>query len=224
MLANLQFTPLLAADFDTIGGVITFVVVVIGWIVRLVATNNQARPPAGNRPRPPARPRDERLQQEINVFIEEVGQQKRGAAGARPGNAAATRSHQSKKGTAANAPAAKQQRRKRPGQDVATRQAPVTESLGTGVKKHLTQYMTDKVSQEVQKRMAPRVDQEVAADLGTTATFSPETRAAQAPPAPAASRASRFAELLRSPAGVQQAIVLNLILSPPVSRSHTPRR
>ncbi|MGE5191654.1 MAG: hypothetical protein ACM3U2_04075, partial [Deltaproteobacteria bacterium] len=120
---------------------------------------------------------------------------------------------------AAPPPVKKPARRPRPGEEIATRHAPMTETLGTSVKQHLSQHMTDRVSQEAQQRLAPRVGEKVAEDLGT-----PVTTGAGRPAAPPASRAERFAELLRSPSGVQQAVVMNLILSPPVSRTQSSRR
>jgi len=84
--------------------------------------------------------------------------------------------------------------------------------------------MTERVSQEVQQRLAPRVEEKVAEDLGTPVTTG-AARAAPAPgPAVSALRPERFAELLRNRSGVQQAIVMNLILSPPVYRTRASRR
>ncbi len=97
--------------------------------------------------------------------------------------------------------------------------------LGTGVKQSLSQHMTDRVAQEVQQRLAPRVDEKVAADLGPTMTSGASMRAPPLPPAVSATlRADRFAEMLRNPANVRQAIVLNLILSQPPGRARVPRR
>jgi hypothetical protein len=68
------------------------------------------------------------------------------------------------------------------------------------------------------------VEEKVAEDLGTPVTTG-AARPAPAPQgAPPAPRAERFADLLRNRSGVQQAVVMNLILSPPVSRTRSSRR
>src|SRR5262249_32694153 len=108
-------------------------------------------------------------------------------------------------------------RRPRPGDEIATRHAPVSESLGAGVKQHLSQQMTERVAQEAQQRLQSRVEQKVEQDLGPAAKPA-------ATPAPPADRSARFASLLRNPASLQQAIVVNLILSPPASMRRLPRR
>ncbi len=218
--------PILA-DAEGIGAAIVILITIIGWIANLVSNKNQKGPPVANRPRPPARPRDDRLQQEINVFIEDVGGQRLRQTATRPAVPASRQAG----GTPRNPPPAKSRpappptrppaRRPRPGEGIATRHAPVTESLGTGVKQHLSQHMTERVTQEVQQRLAPRVEEKVAQDLGTSMTtvLSPSTTTAL----PVA-RAERFAEMLRSRSGMQQAIVMNLILSPPVSRTRASHR
>lgn len=217
--------PVLAVKEDLIVFAIVSILTVIGWISKL-ASGRQKGPPVVTRPRPPVRPRDDRLQQEISIFLDDTaGRGNRGAASrppARPGANEPQKTTQAKRrpqGAAASAA----KKKGRPGAEIASRQAPVTESLGTGVKQHLSQHMTERVSQEVQQRLAPRVEEQVAADLGTQA---PGGALRPAPPgrATGASRAERYAELLRSPGGVQQAIVLNLILSLPPGRTGSHRR
>ena len=248
----MPLAPVLAADADAIIGVIIFLITVVGWVANLVSNKNQKGPPVANRPRPPQRPRDERLQQEINIFVEDSGgQRKKGAAsrpvvpagravagqspGQFPGRGQGSNSGQAKRQPAASATGRPPRKQLRPGETLASRPAPVTDSLGAGslgtgslgkgVKQSLSQHMTDRVSQEMQQRLAPRVEENVAADLGTTMTSGASMRAPPLPPAVSATlRADRFAEMLRNPASVRQAIVLNLILSPPLARARMPRR
>jgi hypothetical protein len=224
MPLNFPFVPILA-DAEAVIAVIVILVTIIGWVANLVSNKNQKGPPVGNRPRPPARPRDERLQEEISIFIEDAGGQRsrqgsRGVSTAR--QPAASRNPPGKRPPAS--PPKKPARRPRPGEQMATRQAPVTETLGTGVKQHVSQTMTERVSREVQQRLAPRVEEKVAEDLGPLVTTG-AARAASSP-APALPRVGpeRFAELLRNRSGVQQAIVMNLILSPPAYRTRASRR
>jgi hypothetical protein len=239
--------PVLAKQEDAIAAVIIFIITVVGWIVKLANTKTQKGPPVASRPRPPVRPRDDRLQQEINIFVEDnTG---RRSQSARPSPAAARTqqagSAQAKRRPPAAAPVAK--KKVRPGEELSRRHAPGDENLGTGVRRHISQHMTDRVTQEAQNRIAPRVEDQVAADLGTTVTRGADRPSGPArphdpvnevlllagtsrPPVGGAtrptefSRAQRLAELLRSPAGVQQAIVLNLILSPPPGRTGSHRR
>jgi hypothetical protein len=243
------FPPLapLLADGDAVIGGIIFLITIAGWIVNLISSKNQKGPPVANRPRPPQRPRDEKLQQEINIFVEDSGAQRKKGAASRPaapagrppaGQPPVGQSRTGPLGTGqartgqppsnrkiAASPTGRASRKMRPGESLASRPAPITDTLGTGVKQSLSQHMTDRVSQEVQQRLAPRVDAEVAADLGPTLTSGASMRAPPLPAAVSATlRADRFAELLRNPANVRQAIVLNLILSPPPARARTPRR
>ncbi|MBI3866702.1 MAG: hypothetical protein HY290_32880 [Planctomycetia bacterium] len=219
------FIPVLAGKEDAIAAVVVFVITVVSWIAKLSSNRAQKGPPVASRPRPPARPRDDKLQKEISIFVDETASRRgRGAAPARPAASQQQSSAQAKRKP--QGVAAQQAKKKiRPGEQMASRQSPVSETLGTGVKQHLSQHMNERVTQEVQQRMAPRVEEQVAADLGATVTggsarpaVAPLSRSGTAP------RAERFAELLRSPAGVQQAIVLNLILSPPPGRSKPQRR
>lgn len=216
--------PVLAAD-DFIVGFIIFLLTIVGWVINLISSKNQKGPPVANRPRPPLRPRDEKIQQEINIFLEDAaGKNKKGAAG-RPA-ARATAVQPKRKSIA---PTGKPGRKPRPGESLTGRPAPLTETLGTGdlgkgVKQHLSQHMADRVAQEVQQRMAPRVEEKALADLGPTMSSGASMRAPALPAAVSATvRADRFAEMLRNPAHVRQAIVLNLILSPPPALARKPR-
>jgi hypothetical protein len=232
----MPLAPVLA-DADGIIALIIGLITVVGWIANLVSNKNQKGPPVANRPRPPVRPRDDRLQQEINIFMEEAGSQRGKPAqpGPNQGRPAAPAGRavggvprnlpQAKSRPPVAAPAKKPVRRPRPGADMATRQAPVTESLGAGVKQHLNQYMSEKVSQEVQQRLAPRVEEKMDRDLGTPVTTGASARGMPAPPpAIPPARAVRFGEMLRNPATVQQAIIMNLILSPPPGLARSSRR
>lgn len=225
--------PVLAADDMIVGGII-FLLTVIGWVANLISSKNQKGPPIANRPRPPVRPRDDKLQQEINIFVEDAGAQRRKGAAGRQGVPAGRAAGGQPAGRGQPAVAgqpgrktagAKPPRKLRPGETLASRPAPVTETLGAGVKQSLSQHMVDRVSQEVQQRLAPRVDERVAADLGPTMSSGASMRAPALPaPVSATVRADRFGELLRNPANVRQAIVLNLILSAPPALAGKSRR
>jgi hypothetical protein len=224
--------PVFAADTDAVIAVIVALVTIVGWIANLVSNKNQKGPPVANRPRPPARPRDDRLQQEINIFIEEAGAQRPRSAPPKQAPRSVSggqRAPAPGKGRSSAVPAKKPALRPRPGQDIARRQTPVSETLGTGVKQHLSQHMTEHVGKETQQRLVSRVEGTVEQDLGPAMTGGlaarPQSPSSQSPsaPAPVADRAAGFATLLRNPATVQQAIVASLILSPPVARRQSGR-
>jgi hypothetical protein len=236
MSDTLTIVPVLA-DAEGIGAVILAVITVIGWIASLVSNKNQKGPPVANRPRPPVRPRDDRLQQEINIFLEETGGKRPKPPPARPasvparGAPAATRmpgaASQAAKARQPAAPARKPARRPRPGQEIATRTPPVSESLGTGVKQHVSQNMNERVSQEVQQRLTPRVEEKVELDLGPAVAAGTSGRAMPAAAATGvqpALQAARLAELLRNRASVQQAFAVSLILSRPPGLSRAPKQ
>lgn len=213
MPGELGYESLLAAaDHDAIIALVIFLITVVSWVVNQLTNKKRKVPPVVNRPRPPARPRDQKLQDEISIFMQETTGRK--PAAARPARQAAAASEPRR-------PAAppKPARRAKPGAQLATRQAPVTGSLGSGVKQHLNEYMSDKVTQQVQQRLAPRVEDRLAEDLGTPVT----TGASRSEPAAAAAaavpmRPEGVIEALRSPVGLRQAMVLNLILARPGTR------
>jgi hypothetical protein len=227
----LPFAPIFAADADAIIAAIVALITIVGWIANLVSNKNQKGPPVANRPRPPVRPRDDRLQQEINIFIEEAGPNRPKPAerrpvvpASRPVSGASRPPAQGKAKPPAASASRKPARRPRPGDEIATRQSPVSESLGAGVKQHVSQNITDRVAQEMQQRLTSRVEQKVQEDLGPPVTAGLSTRTPPVTPAAQPDRARRFAELLRNPATLQQAIVVNLILSPRATVGRLPRR
>src|SRR6516162_1565170 len=130
MALHIPFVPMLA-DNEGIGVAITILIIVVGWIANLISNKNQKGPPVANRPRPPVRPRDDRLQQEISIFIEDAGGQ-RSRQGSRPGGPGARQPTTASRNPPpvkrpATTTAKKPSRRARPGEEIAARQAPVTE-------------------------------------------------------------------------------------------------
>jgi hypothetical protein len=212
--------PILAAGKeDAIIAVIVFVITVVSWITKLAGNRNPKAPPVTSRPRP-QKPRDDKLKQEISIFLEEASGRRKPAAGQR-GPAQPQKQPQGKRRTSQTADNSSR-RRTRPGEELSSRQSPVSDSLGTGVKQH-TRELSDRVSQEMQQRLAPRVEQQVATDLGPAVAGAPVPAAVPVGGPAVSSRAEKIAAMLRSPAGVQQAIVMNLILSPPPGRTRATR-
>lgn len=98
----------------------------------------------------------------------------------------------------------------RPGAEMALRKAPGSEDLGTQVRDHLTQYLdSSRMSQRVKSDLGSGVERAVREHMGSTETRGPEDRetlvVAGVP----------ILALLRNPAGVRTAILVNEILERP---------
>ncbi|HTI52309.1 MAG TPA: hypothetical protein VL475_15205 [Planctomycetaceae bacterium] len=220
---------LLAADIENVIGVICVIIWILAWLMKLMGSQKQKTPPVANRPRPPARPRDERLQEEIDIFIQEVGPKKGArrppvAAPPRPPAPAKPLARGQRPGkpqVQEKAPAKPAPQRLRPGQEISSRQVVRPEKdLGNAVQQHLQQHMAERVTQEASAFLQDKVDQSVAKHLGTSSTAAPPGTV-PAPPASgtaAGVQATRYSELFRNPASLRQAMVVNLILSPPPGR------
>jgi len=225
--------PLLAVN-DPVFAAILVIISIVGWLYKFVQNQSQKGPPAANRPRPPAppRPREGRLQDEIETFIQEVNQ-KKGArrpptAPPRPAAAPAktppkppARRLQPQSAAPTGAPPADSSTswRGKPGQDIASRHISAGKEMGTGVQKHVQQHMRDRVAQEVAVFLTPSVDQSVAAHLGQA--VAPVAAPGTPTAVKSSARVHPLVELFRSPQGARQAIVMNLILSPPPGRKRS---
>lgn len=229
-MSLLLVQPLLAVN-DPVFAAILVIISIVGWLYRFVQNQNQKVLPPANRPRPPAppRPREGRLQEEIETFIQEVNQKK----GARRPPTAPPRPTAASAKTPSKPPARRLQPqpaaptgassgdsssswRAKPGQEIASRHISAGKEMGAGVQKHVQQAMRDRVAQEVAVFLAPSVDQSVSAHLGQA--VAPSAAAAAPAAAKPSARVHPLAEAFRSPQGVRQAIVMNLILSPPPGR------
>lgn len=225
MISLAAFPPVLADNGDAIAAVVVFIITVVGWIAKLVGQRGAQAPPVARRPRPVAPAGNDRLQQEINIFLEDAGVARPAAPPRRPPRPQPPRPPERRPAPQAMAESSgkrKKHKKLRPGEELSHRPNPSAKDLGTGVQKHLGQHMSERVTQEVQQRLAPRVEQQVTADLGAAvAGGAPSGTPAARPVSP---RADHFANLLRTPQGVQQAMVLNLILAPPPGLARSPRR
>jgi hypothetical protein len=93
---------------------------------------------------------------------------------------------------------------------MALRKAPGSEDLGTQVRTHLNQYLdSSRMSQRVQADLGSGVERAVHQHLGKT-----ETRGLEENEAPAVAGVP-ILSLLRNPAGVRTAILVNEILERP---------
>jgi hypothetical protein len=191
-------------------------------------------PPATTQAAPPGR--DNRFRNEIEVFLEEVGRRRpasdpsqrgaavRGAVATAPSAARpmvrpqpampAPRPSASTNPTKPEPPKADLPAGPpRPGSEMASRKAPVSDDLGAQIRAHLGQYLeSSRLSQRAQTDLGNAVELAVREHLGNTVT-----RGAGGPDQADTTVQSGqpIAALLRNPAGVRTAIMVNEILERP---------
>ncbi len=216
---------LFAADVAVagVGEVIYAVIIIIGflsWLMQTITGQNK-RAGAGGRPRQPPRQRDDRLQSEIDVFLQEVSGKKSQPDEVeieivpeqerRPRRVVKQKRRQRPQ-KARRSEKRKEQPRNRPGSKIAQRKGPGSEHFGEEVSDHAEQLGGD-VRSHLQEYMGDRVDESVETHLGSRRP-APEVVDLQLPGISLA-KAREIITLLRDPAGVRQAIILSEILSPP---------
>ena len=214
-------SPVLAVDISWVIFAVFIVIGILNAIFKAVG-GKQQRPAAGGPGRQPPRPRNVRLQKEIDAFLQQV----RGKVDAddvpieivpqqeRRAQQAARRPQSKKPPRRPARPKPKSvERHAAPGAGAATREPPGSKRLGEQVRTH---HLDRDVEEHVEEYLDHRVEESVKGHLGT----SDEGRRAAAVQLPRAApgRTHRLVSLLRDPAGVRQAIVLNEILSPPLAR------
>ena len=201
----------------------------VTWIINQISAHNK---PAARKPGPrPARPRNDRIQQEIDQFIQE-------AAGRRPArrdvlaadeieivDAPARGRRPAPRRSAAGAPRPSAPARtpvggQRPGQAAAQRRLTGSEQLGAGLNEHLRTHMDNRVGAEVQQHLPHNVDQQVSQHLGAFAAQggglgAPLTEGSTG--RRAATPALVLLAELRSPGGVRQAIMMQEVLQRPLA-------
>ncbi|HUE12708.1 MAG TPA: hypothetical protein VMR25_00970 [Planctomycetaceae bacterium] len=101
----------------------------------------------------------------------------------------------------------------RPGAEIASRKAPVSDDLGAQIRSHLSHYLdSSQLSQRAKADLGNAVDRAVREHLGNTTTGGPQ---GQDSLNVAAQSGAPIAALLRDPAGVRTAILVNEILQRP---------
>lgn len=218
--------PLLAFDLRFAIFLAFIAISIISWIMNQVKANQP--PPAAPRKPPPApRPRNDRIQQEIDTFLKE-------ATGRRappqrvevleaddieivgsPAAAPARRPPQ-RKPTAARRPVAPPPpiaAPQRPGQELAGRQLTSSSPIAQPRSR-----MDERVAAQSAQNLPHSVDQSVARHLGVFAAESSTSTGTQARSGTRIARNSPAVSLLaalRTPAGVQQAVMMQEILQKP---------
>lgn len=183
-----------AVEPGTIIIIVMAVISFISWILKLVNEKAQHKAP---RPAVPNRPaRDDRFEQEIDAFLQQVG-----------GRRAVRREHEEvaievvPESELRERQAA--ERRERKLSSIEDRHVE-TSQLGSAVRALHYEGLESKVEQDVGNHIGAAVE----ADLGEA--VARENSASQ-PPAPV--RADDIVSLLRDPAGVRRAIIVNEILT-----------
>jgi hypothetical protein len=208
---------------DAVGQAITvaFVVIsLIGWIINLV--NAQAKPAAPNRGNKPARPRSERVQSEIEQFMRDQAERRKGAE-QQPQARPPEPKRPAPRRTAPQPARAQRQPQRvapapepkpaRPGESIAERKSIGSRDLGKGLREHVRTTMQERVQSGASQHLTHSIDQSVSQHLGT---FSGQASKAEA--APHETRilaAGDILALLRTREGMRQAFILNEILQRP---------
>ena len=229
---------LLAADPGTIIGLIVGALTLLGWILNYANQKQVQQPPVRrpNRPVRPQRPGDDRLQSEIDVFLEEVrgGRRKLADPHARPQAAEAhPRAERAVEALAPRQPV--EQRHLEPrvtrhleprvgqsrvGQPPAGQPRGEQRRLGTERKRLRPRSEEAVPGERAEVQIAPpsRMEEGVRSHLGLFTGGDapvPAPAAESTTPAEPGSLAQQVRSLLREPAGVRQAVLISEILTRP---------
>lgn len=198
-----QAIPILA-DADAIVTGLIMLFVVFGWIVKGIKALNEKPPAMGGRQANAAPARDPRLQGEIDSFLEDVmgKDQVEAARRERRRRESQTRRRQPAKPKPTSSKAATP----KPPAKVEPRR------VGSNVSGHVQTYMEYKLDSAKPSQFAPlqsTVGDSVNQHLGVSGMMDDQLLGASA--------AGLLVGVLSSPASVRQAILINEILSPPLS-------
>ncbi len=223
---------LILADLD-FRVIIILIFAVIGFIKWIISQANQAKnvPPQQPRAQQP-RHAQPQLAREIEMFLQEVGDQKKPAQRAQAVEIEVVSDDEIRRRRVRRVPVPAQPPRRaeqrtpprkltRPGGEIEKRERPGSKELGAKLQDHLQKYMqSDRVEREVEKHLSHQVSQSVEQHLGA---FTAERGAMAAPAAPFVPDASALAiralvARLRDPQGMRDAILINEILTRPTGR------
>lgn len=230
-MADLILFPLFAVDVDGIITLIVIAFVVMSGLYNFLKDKTQKDQRHAGRPRV-QRQQQKSVQDEIDQFLREVGgkpknreepieiveiderprRQRRPQGAQRRPQQQRRPAPQRRRQTQIQAGRAPQQPKRKPGAALHDRKAPGSVGLGGGVRQHVQEHMEDHIVAEAQKHLDHDVDKSVQQHLGK---FRAGERHSPPTPLAGAINVRSIVQLLRSPAGIQQAIVLNEILSRP---------
>ncbi len=215
-----------ALGVEDILPVIFVLIGIVSWIINALKEKSQVNERAARPVRPPQRKRDDSLQSEIDIFIQEVTDQRGDQSQRKPQQARRTTSTQRpatppprerrpRQTQPSPVAAPKPEKHVRPGEDISTRKGPGNRDLGGNLTRHIEERMkSHSVRDATEKRLGHDVDASVAAHLGVSSSAkSSDTVVPQGP-----TIITEVRRMLSSPESAAQAILLNEILSPPRSK------
>jgi hypothetical protein len=230
--------PILAANnFEGLIAVAFLVISVIGWVINQAGGQKNQGPKPGAAPRP--QPKRQQVQSEIDSFLQQ-------ATGKRParGNAdqvaeqdielveeaprrvpvaperrPPSRPQAQPRPVAQTGRPAPQPRRTQPQPVRTPNPTPMPRAtataLGQGVRQHVAVHMADQISQRVAQEVPHAIDAMVQQHLGTSMS-------SRSPVQEQSSAAAFIGIDLTNANAIRQAVILNEILSPPLSRRSSP--
>lgn len=243
MLDEISTSPLLAAN--VLGDIIFLIVMaftIISWISQMVSGGKQKKGEAAKRKGEPVRPSGNTLQDEIERFKQMVEQARAGQtpnspppapprnqprpqvsprlqqeeASRRPSPGRINPSRANPAPPVSKSETKRQKKnadRQKLGEAVADRHINTEQDLNTQVNKHVQKHLsTQTLGETVQRDLSSQVAQSVREHLGNS------SRTEEPAKQPANSRATPLRRLLASHQGIQQAILINEILQPPLAR------
>jgi len=227
------------ADLEWLGGAVLLAIWIISQLSSLFANKKQGPPAKGPRagqPAPPQKAGGDRISDEIEIFLEQITgkkpaqkkpvqkQPRQATPVAKPrrltpsGQTPARSSQQRKSQPPKKTQKPQKPKRVRPSSRISKREVSDSSQLGKGVRSHVSEHMEEgRISDHVATHLDHDVIEGVREHLGAfggddAARFA--TAGSQKQKTSAA--ASQIIDLLRDPAGVRQAILINEILSPPL--------
>lgn len=200
--------PILAdANAIVVGLIVLFTV--LGWIVKGIQALNEKPPAMGGRQAQAGRPRDPGLQDEIDDFLEDVlGKEQVDAARLERRR----RESQSRRRQPAKSQSSAKKSPPKPAPAPQKSTAQESRRVGGNVAAHVQTYMEPKLENVRTSQFAPlssSVGEHVSQHLGVSGAGSEQL--------PAGSAAGLLSGVLASPDSIRQAILINEILSPPLS-------
>lgn len=233
---NLGGTPVLGkVGVQELIALVFVLVSVISYIIRTVQGNNQRMPPPVQRP---GRRRDERVNDEIENFLQNVSRSSETKRSPEPGRSEENRPRPpgnrqsaptSQRPPAKPAAEAPGSRRIRP--EAATRPPVASSDLGGSLKQHVREHMAERVVKEAQRDVGQSVSESVQQHMGTSGRtlaggsspqrvttaelFAGKTAEQAAAACCEATRAEGLKKMLRSPDSMRQAIIIQEVLNRP---------
>jgi len=205
------------AGIDDLLPILVVIFGVLSWLFNMIKERNQEQArqdrPVRRNPRPQ---QEDSLQSEIDIFIQEVTQQRgdqqsgESARQQNPERGRRSQTRQPQQTPTTVSPQAPPAKHKRLSEELADRKGLGSQTLGQGVGRHVQQHIeSHSVSEESDRRLSHNVDASVSAHLGTASSQAAEVTHDEVNP-----MVEQVRDMLSNPATVGQAILLHEILTP----------